>query len=48
MTTVTITSHKAEREKEILADLEKGLERVGAIVERQAKIPAGASAGTDG
>jgi len=38
MTNVTIRSYRKEREKEILDGLEKSMERVGAIVERQAKI----------
>jgi HK97 gp10 family phage protein len=35
---VTIKSYRKEREKEILDSLQKGLEKVGLIVERQAKI----------
>ena len=35
---VTIKSYRKEREAEILSGLEKSMERVGAIVERQAKI----------
>ncbi len=35
---VTIKSYRKEREKEILDGLQKGLEKVGLIVERQAKI----------
>jgi hypothetical protein len=38
MTDVTIKSYRKEREKEILDGLQKGLEKVGLIVERQAKI----------
>ncbi len=38
MSSVTVKSYRKEREKEILADLGKSLENVGAIVERQAKI----------
>ena len=38
MSSVTIKSHRKEREKEILDGLQKGLEKVGLIVERQAKI----------
>lgn len=37
-TNVTIKSYRKEREKEIIDGLEKSLEKVGAIVERQAKI----------
>ncbi len=35
---VTIKSYRKEREKEILDGLQKSLEKVGLIVERQAKI----------
>ena len=35
---VTIRSYRKEREAEILNGLQKSLEKVGAIVERQAKI----------
>ncbi len=35
---VTIKSYRKEREKEILDGLQKGLEKAGLIVERQAKI----------
>ena len=38
MTNVTIKSYRKEREKEIIDGLEKSMEKVGAIVERQAKI----------
>ncbi len=38
MSSVTIKSYRKEREKEILEGLQKGLEKVGLIVERQAKI----------
>mgnify|MGYP001577525420 CR=1 FL=1 len=38
MSNVTIKSYHKEREKEILDGLQKGLEKVGLIVERQAKI----------
>jgi HK97 gp10 family phage protein len=38
MADVTIKSYRKEREKEILDSLQKGLEKVGLIVERQAKI----------
>jgi len=38
MADVTIRSFRKEREKEILDGLQKGLEKVGLIVERQAKI----------
>jgi len=38
MADVTIKSYRKEREKEILDGLQKGLEKVGLIVERQAKI----------
>jgi len=37
-TNVTITSYRKERETEIVNRLEKSMEKVGAIVERQAKI----------
>ena len=35
---VTIRSYRKEREKEITDGLQKSMERVGALVERQAKI----------
>ena len=35
---VTIKSYRKERERDILDGLQKGLEKVGLIVERQAKI----------
>ncbi len=38
MADVTIKSYRKERQKEILDGLQKGLEKVGLIVERQAKI----------
>ena len=38
MSSVTIKSYRREREKEIIDGLQKSMERVGAIVERQAKI----------
>ena len=38
MADVTIKSYRKEREKEILNGLQKGLEKVGLVVERQAKI----------
>ena len=38
MTDVIIRSYRKERESEILSGLQKSLEKVGAIVERQAKI----------
>ena len=38
MANVTIKSYRKEREKEIVGGLEKSMEKVGAIVERQAKI----------
>lgn len=38
MADVTIRSYRKERQAEILAGLQKSLERVGLIVERQAKI----------
>jgi len=37
MANVTIKSYRKEREAEIMGGLEKSLEKVGAIVERQAK-----------
>ena len=42
---VTIKSYRKEREKEILDGLQKGLEKVGLIVERQAKINVSQSTG---
>ncbi len=38
MTNITIKSYRKEREAEIMGGLEKSMEKVGAIVERQAKI----------
>jgi len=38
MAEVKITSYRKEREAEIMGGLEKAMEKVGAIVERQAKI----------
>ena len=38
MSNVTVKSYRPQREKEILDRLDKSMERVGAIVERQAKI----------
>ena len=38
MADVTIKSYRKEREREIIDGLQKGLEKVGLIVERQAKI----------
>ena len=38
MANITIKSYRKERESEILNGLQKSLEKVGAIVERQAKI----------
>ena len=38
MADVTIRSYRKERQTEILDGLQKGLEKVGLIVERQAKI----------
>ncbi len=35
---VTIKSYRKEREKEILDSLQKGLDKVGQIVERQSKL----------
>lgn len=45
MADVTIRSYRKEREKEILDGLQKGLEKVGLIVERQAKINVSQSSG---
>ena len=45
MADVTIKSYRKEREKEILDSLQKGLEKVGLIVERQAKINVSQSTG---
>jgi HK97 gp10 family phage protein len=45
MTEVTIKSYRKERESEILNGLQKSLEKVGAIVERQAKINVSQSTG---
>ena len=42
---VTIKSYRKEREKEILDGLQKGLEKAGLIVERQAKINVSQSTG---
>ena len=42
---VTIKSYKKERQAEILLGLQKGLEKVGLIVERQAKINVSQSTG---
>jgi len=39
--TVTIKSYRKEREKEILDGLQKSLSKVGALVEREAKINTG-------
>ncbi len=38
MSTVTIKSYRKERQAEIIGNLEKAMEQVGAIVENQAKI----------
>ena len=45
MADVTIRSFRKEREKEILDSLQKGLEKAGLIVERQAKINVSQSSG---
>ncbi|MFA5037988.1 MAG: HK97 gp10 family phage protein [Candidatus Izemoplasmatales bacterium] len=45
MADVTIKSYRKEREKEILDSLQKGLEKAGLIVERQAKINVSQSTG---
>jgi hypothetical protein len=45
MVDVTIRTYRKEREKEILDGLQKGLEKVGLIVERQAKINVSQSTG---
>jgi HK97 gp10 family phage protein len=45
MAEVTIRSHRREVESEILNNLQKSLEKVGAIVERQAKINVSQSTG---
>ena len=45
MSSVTIRSFRKEREKEILNGLQKGLEKAGLIVERQAKINVSQSTG---
>lgn len=45
MADVTIRSFRKEREKEILDGLQKGLEKAGLIVERQAKINVSQSTG---
>lgn len=37
-TNITVKSYRKEREAEIISGLEKAMERVGALVERQAKI----------
>jgi hypothetical protein len=41
MSSITIKSYRKEREKEILDSLQKGLEKAGLIVERQAKLNTG-------
>jgi len=41
MADVTIKSYRKERESEILNSLQKSLEKVGLIVERQAKLNTG-------
>jgi hypothetical protein len=41
MADVTIRSFRKEREKEIIDGLQKGLEKAGLIVERQAKLNTG-------
>jgi len=38
MTSITVKSHRKEREKEILDGLQKGLEEVGRLVEKQAGL----------
>jgi len=38
MSSVTVKSFRKEREREIISGLQKGLEKAGLIVERQAKI----------
>lgn len=38
MASVTVRSYRKEREKEIIDGLQKSMERVGALVERQAKL----------
>ena len=43
--TVTIKSYRKERQAEIIGGLEKAMEKVGAIVERQAKINVSKSTG---
>ena len=45
MADVTIRSYRKEREGEILNNLQKSLEKVGLIVERQAKINVSQSTG---
>jgi len=45
MANVTIKSYRKERQAEIISDLQKGLEKVGLIVERQAKINVSQSTG---
>ena len=45
MAGVTIKSYRKEREREIIDGLQKGLEKVGLIVERQAKINVSQSTG---
>jgi len=42
---VTVRSYRKEREKEIVDNLQRALGRVGAIVERQAKINVSQSSG---
>jgi len=42
---VTVTSHRQEIEGKLLGDIQKSLEQVGLVVERQAKINVSQSSG---
>jgi phage gpG-like protein len=44
-TFVTVTSHRQEIESKLLGDIQKSLEQVGLVVERQAKINVSQSSG---
>ena len=44
-TYVTVTSHRQEIEGKLLGDIQKSLEQVGLVVERQAKINVSQSSG---
>ena len=44
-TFVTVTSHRQEIEGKLLGDIQKSLEQIGLVVERQAKINVSQSSG---